>query len=59
MASNDGDGRKKVALNTLGEKSEHMARDVGLNIELDAKERPQNMAQNLASEKDKGKRKHP
>ena len=44
LPSDDGDGRKKVALNTLGEKNEHMAGDVGLNIESDAEERPQNRA---------------
>lgn len=55
LPSDDGDGRKKVALNTLGEKSEH----IGHNIESDAKERPQSRAQNLATEKDKGKGKHP
>ena len=58
LQSDDGDGRKKVALNTLGEKSDHMVADVGMNIESDAEDRPQNTTQNLASKKDKEKGKH-
>ena len=57
VQSDDGDGRKKVALSTLGKKSVHMAGDVGLNTESNADERPQSAAQNLAAEKDKEKRK--
>ena len=55
LQAHDGDSRKKIALNTSGEKSDPMAVDVGMNIESDAEERPQSTTQNLATEKDKVK----